>query len=187
MEVLMQGLLPGDLAGRHVNAGARNCVNDMLKCNIITNWKYSVNHESGRREIYGKEVAAAWERTVKAVRAQRSGRPDPDAPPQADPADSATRAAELVAQLGADSYDKREAADRALRALGKDAAGALKAGAESRDAEVAERCQELLSALENASKRPPDPDKARFDLEVAGAFVSDPPPPPPAPAPTPGN
>jgi hypothetical protein len=173
MDTLMNGLLPGDLAGRHVNAGARNCVNEMLGCNIISTWKYSVNHDSGRRETYGKDVIAAWERTVKAVRVRRSGKPDPDAPPKLDPGAAVQRAAALVKQLGADEFDKREAAERAIRAMGKDALEAVKAGAESKDAEVSDRCRAIIEALESGASRPADPDKVKFDLDAADRFVSD--------------
>jgi hypothetical protein len=53
----------------------------------------------------------------------------------------------LVKQLGSDSFQAREAAERQLKALGPAALSAIKAGVTSGDAEVAQRCKTLLSVI----------------------------------------
>ena len=165
MEALLGGLAPGELRGRHVNAAARDAINLLLDCNIIKLWRYSVNHNEVKREQFAKAVSSGWERTVKAVRERRAG-----PPVSGDEAEkeAARRAAALVKQLADAEFEKREAADKALRGMGKAAAEAVRAGVESPDAEVAYRCREILKTLE---KNAPAPKNARFDLDRAAPFV----------------
>jgi hypothetical protein len=76
--------------------------------------------------------------------------------------DEAARAAALVRQLGAESFEVREAAYRELEKLGKSALQALEEGAKSRDPEISGRSKRLL-ALAN-----------RTEIEVAlDAFLAD--------------
>ncbi len=63
-------------------------------------------------------------------------------------ADDGPGPAELVRRLGAEQYADRQAAAQALRALGKDALPALRAGVASRDAEVRKRSGELVAIIE---------------------------------------
>jgi WD40 repeat protein len=66
----------------------------------------------------------------------------------ADKKTDAARIAALIEQLGADSFEKREAASRALAAIGKPAVRALlKAAASSPDLEVRRRATHVLQAL----------------------------------------
>jgi len=68
------------------------------------------------------------------------------------------RVAELIRQLGAQSYRQREAAGEALRRLGDVAVPQLEAAAkESRDPEIAARAEKLLSELAPKAKRPAPP------------------------------
>lgn len=67
----------------------------------------------------------------------------------------AARIKGLVKQLGDDSYDKREAASRALLGVGRPARAALEAAAKDEDAERSSRARELLEKL----KRLPDAGK----------------------------
>ncbi len=62
----------------------------------------------------------------------------------APPASDGGRAADLVRELSAGSFDAREEAARRLLRLGPAAAPALKEGLKSRDLEVRRRCRELL-------------------------------------------
>jgi hypothetical protein len=55
----------------------------------------------------------------------------------------------LIRQLGSDTFEEREAASRALVALGKSARPALARAARTGDAEVRARARRLLVALEN--------------------------------------
>jgi hypothetical protein len=63
-------------------------------------------------------------------------------------ADPAAETNRLVRQLGSSSFAKREAATKALRALGEKALPALKQAATSPDAEVRRRATQLLRPLE---------------------------------------
>jgi hypothetical protein len=59
-------------------------------------------------------------------------------------------AATLVQQLGSASFKTREAAEQQLKALGPAALPALKTGAASRDAEIAERCRRIEREIRKA-------------------------------------
>jgi hypothetical protein len=79
-----------------------------------------------------------------------------------EPANEEAKAAALVRQLGADSFEAREAAYRDLEKLGKSALKALEEGVNSKDPEISGRCKRLL-ALAN-----------RTDIEIAlDAFLAD--------------
>lgn len=54
----------------------------------------------------------------------------------------------LIAQLGHDDFDRREAASQRLDALGEDALPALRAALTARDAEVRRRASELIGLIE---------------------------------------
>src|SRR4051794_23053900 len=56
-------------------------------------------------------------------------------------------AARLIARLGADSFDEREDATRALEKLGKRARSALRKAADSPDLEVRRRVRALLDKV----------------------------------------
>ena len=145
MDVLVAGLEPDEMRGRHVGAGARNCMNTIFACNINTLFHYSVNHDEGSRDTGAAAVREGWERTVKAVRKRRGEngggkKPDKDK--------LASEAADLVKKLGSDDYDTRENADHALRKMGKLAMAALREGARSGDVEISDRCKAILKALE---------------------------------------
>jgi hypothetical protein len=79
----------------------------------------------------------------------------------ATPAPQERRAAELVHQLGDDSFDVRERATKELLRLGLAARRALQEGAGAPDLEVRRRCKELLPAVLEADRR------ARLDAFLA--------------------
>ncbi len=170
MEVLVKGLAFDKLRGRHVNAACRDAINNMLNCSIIKICHYSVNHDELKRNSRAEELAETWQRTVEAVRKRRGGKPGPVKPEAERIKAARKRAAELVKQLGADGYDDREKADKALRAMGKVALEAVKAGSESKDVEIADRCKGILAALAKGVSGPAGT-KAKFDLDLAEPFV----------------
>jgi hypothetical protein len=57
------------------------------------------------------------------------------------------KAEQLIAQLGAESYQDREAADKALIAMGKGIVGLLKKHAKSSDPEIRIRIADILEKL----------------------------------------
>lgn len=63
----------------------------------------------------------------------------------------------LVDQLGADSYQVREDAQKALQKIGKPALPALRKACESQDLEVASRAQELIEQLTGKRVEEPKP------------------------------
>ncbi len=63
---------------------------------------------------------------------------------------------ELVAQLGDNAFEKREAAMGKLKEIGESARVALQTAAKSKDAEVAERAARLLAALDGRDDAPDD-------------------------------
>jgi hypothetical protein len=75
----------------------------------------------------------------------------------AKPAASDDEVRQLINQLGSDSYAKREAASKRLKAIGKPALGALKAALDSGDAEVVSRARALVRRLEIRPVPGPDP------------------------------
>ena len=168
--MLIKGLVPDTLRGRHVNAGARNCINTALGCNILTMTRYSVNHSDLKREGYAEKVKEVWERTVKAIEARRSGKPDPDAPPKVDPGKLNERAKGLIKKLGADDYETREKADRDLRTIAGKVKELIVKGAENSDVEVSDRCKAILKAL-GAKGTAVNKKEQRFDLDAAEPFV----------------
>ena len=66
-------------------------------------------------------------------------------PRAADPA----RIEKLIAQLGSDSFEEREEAEKQLDALGEDALPALQKATENADAEIRSRAERLIQALHN--------------------------------------
>jgi hypothetical protein len=170
METLVKGLVPATLRGRHVNAGARDSINANLGCNILRLTRYSVNHSDLKREANAEKIKEMWERTVKALKARRAGKPDPDALPKVEPGKLKKRAQELIKQLGSDDYDVREKADKQLRTIAKKVKQLLVKGSESSDVEVSDRCKAILKALAGKGTAVTTR-KLRFDLDLAEHFV----------------
>ena len=167
VETLIEGLAPGELRDRFVHSASRNALNLLLDADLNSNpaCRYSVNDtEDGCKERAGF-VRAAWEEALAAARKQAGVKP-PE--PPARPADEAERVRKLIAQLGADAWDRREEAQNALRALGKAIEKELEAGAASKDPEVSERCNQLLKAIRKPAggdePGPPRPAEPAFDL-----------------------
>lgn len=75
---------------------------------------------------------------------------DPDPRSLAVSAADAARAADLVRQLGSPVFRDREDAGRELRGLGRKALPALRAGLDSDDAEIRDRCKPLIEPAEVA-------------------------------------
>jgi hypothetical protein len=80
---------------------------------------------------------------------------------------------ELIAQLGDERFEQREAAHEKLEAIGEPARAALTRAVESTDAEVADRASRLLEALDRqaamqairqAQPPPPPAGGARFEI-----------------------
>ena len=61
--------------------------------------------------------------------------------------DKPVAAEQLVARLGSGQFQKREAAEKALAALGAKAIPAVHAGLKNADPEVVERCRRLLTVI----------------------------------------
>jgi hypothetical protein len=57
------------------------------------------------------------------------------------------KAEQLIAQLGAESFEDREAAAKALVAMGKGIVGLLKKHSKSSDPEIRQRIQDILEKL----------------------------------------
>ena len=166
VETLIGGLDPEALRGRHVNAAARNALNLLLDCDINTLARYSVNSSEADRKDRAGTVREIWERTALNLE-ERRGKVRV-AQPEAD----AAEAAKLVQQLGAEDFDRREAAQKALAKLGKRALAQIEAGVKSKDAEIATRCEQLLATLKGAPPGgSPAPETATFPLERAEPLV----------------
>jgi C-terminal peptidase prc len=77
------------------------------------------------------------------------------AAPANEPADAADaeRIALLIKQLGADKFEKREEATKALDAIGIPALDALRAAEKSTDAEVRRRAGDVVAAIEGRSQQ----------------------------------
>ncbi len=71
------------------------------------------------------------------------------------------KVAELIHQLGADAYDARDAAERALIDIGRAALPAIQAAAQDPDPEVRQRILVILAAIT----------KPRWQRDVASAIV----------------
>ena len=69
------------------------------------------------------------------------------------PPPSAAQIERLIRQLGADRYADREAASKALAALGKPALPALKTACAAKDAEVRKRARRLVEVLAPVEQR----------------------------------
>ncbi len=79
-----------------------------------------------------------------------------------EPANDEAKAKALVRQLGADSFEAREAAYKELEKLGNAAVKALEEGAKSKDPEISERSKRLLAIV------------SRTDIDIAlDAFLTD--------------
>ncbi|HOX06287.1 MAG TPA: hypothetical protein PK280_07790 [Planctomycetota bacterium] len=145
VDALIDGLNPGDLSGRNVNAASRNAINLLLDCDISQLCRYSVTAPDADRSAWAEGVREAW--AAAAVAAGKAGARAPavDPPKGAD----AERVSKLIAQLGDDEWARREEAQGALRAMGRKVEAALEEGAKSKDAEISGRCAELLKALRN--------------------------------------
>jgi hypothetical protein len=167
VEVCLAGLDPGPLQGRQVNSAARYALNSLLDCDLNRLARYSTNQDDDRRKACAALARDIWDRTVAKIEARRSGAP---APP---PDDKKPQAVRLVAQLGDDSFEKREAAQDELVKLGKPAVKIIEEGTRHKDAEIAARCAAILEAFKAAAAAIP-PDEQIFDLDRAERFVPKP-------------
>jgi hypothetical protein len=80
----------------------------------------------------------------------------------APPAGATEEVARLIERLASSSFEEREAATAALRALGEGARGALEAAVEHADPEVCARVQGLLHEIDRPFEFPPG-----FTLEIS--------------------
>ncbi len=170
MEALLEGLAADKLRGRHVNSGSRDAINNLLNCSLIKMCRYSVNHKERERTKRAEKVTKIWKRTVEAVRQRRAGGGGPKVDRDTRLEQARKQAVALVKKLGADGYEDREAADKALRRMGKPALEAVKEGLASKDVEIADRCKEILAVLAKGVSKSSG-GKTRFDLDLAEDFV----------------
>jgi RNA polymerase sigma factor (sigma-70 family) len=87
--------------------------------------------------------------------------------------DDRTEAEKLVEQLGNDSFQDREVAEKALRAMGGKAYAAVRAGLRSKGPEIAQRCERLVPELRVAGLKEPDHPLARRYEKVVGKADED--------------
>jgi hypothetical protein len=168
-ERLLEGLHTNDLKGRHVNAGARDCINRILKCNINKLFRYSVNDIASGRDKTAYAVKDAWEETVKAVKRRRSGAKKKVVNNE----ELHKHAQKLVAILGSDDFAVREAADKNLRQLGRNVLAAIEEGMKSKDLEVADRCKVIADFFKGKGKGDGGTRGPKiFDIDAAEIFVA---------------
>ncbi len=72
----------------------------------------------------------------------------------------------LVAQMGADEFQARDAASEQLRRRGKAAMAALKEGADCKDPEIKTRCLALMKELDDIDKAAAEAEKGGLAEEV---------------------
>jgi predicted secreted protein len=84
------------------------------------------------------------------------------------PPPSAVKAGLLVKQLGSNNYSEREAASKALRALGKPGLPALRMACADKDAEVRKRARRLV---EDMTPVPVAIERQRATFNVGVRFV----------------
>ena len=127
--------------------------------------------ETRNLKAYYITEAYGVKRTVKAVTKRRGGAAVPKEDKDKLLAEAKKQAAALVKKLGADGYEDREAADKALRRMGKVALEAVRTGTGSKDVEIADRCKVILAVLEKGTGGTAGGGKATFNLDIAGQFV----------------
>jgi hypothetical protein len=114
-----------------------------------------------------RNAAPAETARTEAVRPEPPAREPAQAPScSAPPAgEGAADAETLVRQLGDSDYGRREAAQKALAAMGEKALPAVERGAASGDFEIAARCEELARKLQAADE--PEPPEMPEGLRAA--------------------
>ncbi len=107
---------------------------------------------------------AAKEKVLKAAIEwlDEEARKEKEPPKQDDPAPA------LVAQLGSKEFAEREAAEKALRAMGAAAYAAVTAGLKSDNPEIVRRCQKLMPVLRAAHLARPESEVWKRFVAIAG-------------------
>jgi hypothetical protein len=166
MDTFCGGLVPGEFCRRHTNAAARNCINQLLGCDVFRIAKYSVNRPEDKRTAAADRVDKIWLQTAKAVRHRRAKRAE---------AASADRAEvrKLIARLGAGDGDAAGKARARLLELGRAALDEVRAAASGEDAKRAAACKSLAKEIEKAISKEMDIFGYTFDLDRAEPFVAD--------------
>jgi hypothetical protein len=173
VETLIDGLRPGDLRGRNVNAASRNAIIRLLDCDIntadIAGAPYGVTLDDANRKLGADSLMKAWARAVADVKRMRLD--VAGAKPRIDDAE----VDRLIKRLGDKEWAVREEAQKALLAMGKEILAKLTAGAESRDAEISERCRLIIDKLNNPDGGPGGQQfqGKGFNLDRAKLFVTE--------------
>ena len=168
VETVIQGLAPTEQQGPNIGAAARDAVNVLFGCDLNAIWSYSVRQGRGRRIKQTKDVRAAWDRTIEAVRkrrAERANTPDPLSP------ETQAAISKLIEKLGSEDYPERQSAQDDLLKIGQPALRLLKAGSTHENPQIAQGCRLLVNLIGKLRDYRPQSESYVFDLDRAEPFV----------------